>query len=233
MAQYKGPQVDRKTTHEQLLELFAMLVKDIQFILNGHLDANNIKANSIETKNLKADSVTADKISVNELSAISANLGTIIAGLIRGIEIYGSYIATAEGTFPRSEMSSSDNMFAVLYEPDSWIKMQATGGTLPRMLYHYYGSEASMFFFNNLISHVFYIQSNSDMEIRSTDDINITPGPTKHIKIPDWTKLQGGTQTLHDVLDAIDSRFSGIDSSISALWSAIGSLDSRVTALGG
>lgn len=75
-----------------LADIVAIIAKDMNFIINGNVDGDNIRANSIETKNLKAGSitsdkidagaVTADKIDVNELSAISADLGTITAGSI-------------------------------------------------------------------------------------------------------------------------------------------------------
>lgn len=46
------------------------------------ITANEIAANAITTQELKAGAVTADKISVTELSAISANIGTVNAGSI-------------------------------------------------------------------------------------------------------------------------------------------------------
>ncbi|MEC4569349.1 hypothetical protein L8C07_25720 [Paenibacillus sp. CMAA1739] len=100
---------------KDLANTVAKMAKDLEFIINGNLDANNIRANSIQTKNLQAGSVsadkiqagaitsekiqanavTADKIQVRQLSAISADMGKITAG-----EIYGAYIATSEDRFP-------------------------------------------------------------------------------------------------------------------------------------
>ena len=82
--------------------LFAVLCKEMDYLLNGSLDVNNIRAKGIKAQN----------IDVDKLSAIAADLGTITAGVINGIQIFGSYIATANGTFPRCEMSTTDNLFA-------------------------------------------------------------------------------------------------------------------------
>ncbi|MDP1513067.1 hypothetical protein Q8I65_23185 [Paenibacillus ottowii] len=110
---------------KDLANTVAKMAKDLEFIINGNLDANNIRANSIQAKNLQAGSVsadkiqagaisadkiqagaitsekiqanavTADKIQVRQLSAISADMGKITAG-----EIYGAYIATSEDQYP-------------------------------------------------------------------------------------------------------------------------------------
>lgn len=101
-----------------LADMFAKLAKDLDFIINGNLDVKNIRANSI----------TADRLKVDELSAISANLGHIISGLIeavtiRSAEIYGSYIATNEGGFPRTEMSTEDNYFKVWLNETTFIEI--------------------------------------------------------------------------------------------------------------
>lgn len=96
----------------QLADMHAKLAKDLDFIINGNLDV----------KNLRAKSITAEALSVEELSAISANLGTITAGIIRGIEIYGSYIATSEGGFPRTEMSTTGNYWKIWLNETTFIE---------------------------------------------------------------------------------------------------------------
>lgn len=83
-----------------LAEILAKLSKDLDYIINGNLDVNNIRANSI----------TAIAMDVQELSAITANLGHITAGEIDSVEIYGSKIATTRGAMPRIEMSATNNL---------------------------------------------------------------------------------------------------------------------------
>ncbi|WP_197046179.1 hypothetical protein, partial [Mycobacterium tuberculosis] len=103
---------------KKLANTVAAIRNDLEFMLNGHLDANNIRANSIETKNLKAGAVTADKIHVDELSAISANVGKVTSG-----EIYGNYIATKENAYPRAEMNNTEDLFGAYASANNFIQI--------------------------------------------------------------------------------------------------------------
>lgn len=106
---------------KDLANTVAKMAKEVEFILNGNVAFDNIRTNGIQAKNIKAEAittdkiqagaVTADKITVNQLSAISANLGHIVAGLIESVQIFGSYIATSYGSYPYVEMSNTNNMF--------------------------------------------------------------------------------------------------------------------------
>jgi len=96
-----------------LANTISQMGNNLEYMINGHLDANNIRAKSI----------TANRMDVDELSAITANLGTITAGLIRGIQIFGSYIATAEGTYPRSEMDVAGNLLAAYSSATQFVKI--------------------------------------------------------------------------------------------------------------
>lgn len=119
----------------------ARALMDIDFMINGTLDVNNIRAEGIEarsiaaeaitTEKIQAGAVTADKITVNELSAISANLGHIVAGLIESVEIYGSYIATRRNAYPRAEMSSDNDLFGAYKDAANSIQIEADFGGSP------------------------------------------------------------------------------------------------------
>ncbi|MCE3202469.1 hypothetical protein [Paenibacillus sonchi] len=135
----------------QMLNAYAKLTKELSWLLNnldtrnvnelnaevivagsitaGKLAANsvvaeNITAGSVETDKLAAGAVTAEKITVGQLSAIAADLGHITAGLIESIEIYGSYIATRNGSFPRAEMSNTEHLFAAFTDADNHVKVR-------------------------------------------------------------------------------------------------------------
>jgi hypothetical protein len=77
---------------EQLINELAKFQKIVRYLMNGGLDDENIRADSITTELLKVGSVIAEKIDVAELSAITANLGTITAGLLQAVSIIGSMI---------------------------------------------------------------------------------------------------------------------------------------------
>lgn len=117
------PETIQKTLISYLKDLanvVSQLKNDLEFMINGNLDVNNIRANGIKANN----------IDVDKLSAISADLGTITAGIIRGIEIYGAYIATAEGTYPRAEMSNTGNLFGAYSTSNRYARIESNPNAL-------------------------------------------------------------------------------------------------------
>ncbi|WP_339306553.1 hypothetical protein [Paenibacillus sp. FSL R5-0519] len=133
----------------------ARSLQDIDFMINGTLDVNNIRAEGIEARSIKAEAITteklqagsittdkiqagavvADKIDVGELSAISANLGHIVAGLIESVEIFGSYIATRRNAFPRCEMSATGNVFGAFNDANNHITIDPNYGGSPSLVF--------------------------------------------------------------------------------------------------
>ncbi|WP_213471787.1 hypothetical protein, partial [Paenibacillus dendritiformis] len=172
-----------------------------------NVDSKNIRAESIETRNLKANSITTDKINagaviaekidVKELSAISANLGHIVAGLIESIQIYGSYIATRQSGYPRCEMSNTENMFAAQGDSGRSIKMVAYG-PLGVPLLSFTNNQAM-----TLLSHRsagFYIEAgSSDVNINGA---NIFLIPAGKVVVQSWDDIysEDDRQTLKEAL---------------------------------
>lgn len=188
---------------KKMANVISALRNDLEYMINGNLDANNIRAKSI----------TANKMNVDELSAISANLGTITAGLIRGIQIFGSYIATAEDTYPRTEMDVAGNFLGAYSAENVFVKIipfigspviQINDGLVSATIGTLIGSLA--------------ISSNKDIQINADEDIRL--GGTR-VYVPSWSAFVNAdtSQTLQQALNNLQSQ--------------INSLDSRVTALGG
>lgn len=131
MAQVNLPNVDGITTLDQVKNALGRVNKELTWLLQN-LDTRNINelnaeviiAGSIQTDKLAAGAITAEKIDVDELSAISADLGTITAGLIQSIQIFGSYIATRNGEYPRAEMSNTEHLFAAFTDSDNHVKIR-------------------------------------------------------------------------------------------------------------
>jgi hypothetical protein len=115
------PNVDGLNSVDDLKNALGKMTKELTWVLN-HLDTRNM--NYIDGDLLVEGTVTALKLQVDELSAITANLGHITAGLIESIEIYGSYIATRRNAFPRSEMSNADHLFAALTDENNHVKIR-------------------------------------------------------------------------------------------------------------
>lgn len=181
----------------QLANLLAVLSKELDYLLNGSLDVNNIRAHSI----------TADTLNVDELSAITANLGTITAGIINGIEIYGSYIATANGTFPRVEMSTTQNLFRAYLTADTYLEIVPNfDGTSPVINLVSGGANRGLFRING--SNELEISGGTAVNLLG-GDINLRPDPVlnKKVKVSDFNTIQnsGGT----GLQDALNTKASG------------------------
>lgn len=93
---------------EDVVEKINKLVNELRNLMLNLDDAN-------------FDHITANVMDVQQLSAITADLGTITAGIINSVQIFGSYIATANGTYPRAEMSSVDNFFRAANNANQYV----------------------------------------------------------------------------------------------------------------
>lgn len=72
MGVIKLPTIDKYISHEDFVELVAKVLKEFTWLLDRNISNGNIRAKTIK----------AEKMDVDQLSAISANLGTILAGTI-------------------------------------------------------------------------------------------------------------------------------------------------------
>ncbi|WP_339182906.1 hypothetical protein [Paenibacillus sp. FSL R5-0701] len=143
----------------------ARSLQDIDFMINGTLDVNNIRAEGIEARSIKAEAITteklqagsittekiqagavvADKIDVGELSAISANLGHIVAGLIESVEIYGSYISTNKTGYPKAEMSNTNNLFGAYIDANNFVRVLSDDSGVPSFVFVHGGAVKARF----------------------------------------------------------------------------------------
>lgn len=219
MAQINMNPIGEVMPLERLCEEFSKWQRLLRNVINGDIDfeniraqgiiADNIKAGTITANEIAADTITADKMNVNELSAIAADLGTITAGIIRGIQIFGSYIATREGAYPRAEMNDDDDFLAVYLTADIFTKI----------VKNLYGSPAFTMIDPVTISAI-YNQSAifPSFVIQTDQDIDITPGTGKRVYIPSWSQLysNGDTQSLKTALDNLTSAINTLNTQMAA-----------------
>lgn len=130
MSQLKAPPLtdDVKELREYIKYLsnqLASMLKDLDFTLNGDVDFRNVRAKSIKS----------DRMDVDELSAISANLGHIVAGLIESVQIFGSYVATRNGAFPRAELNNTGDLLAVYTDANNSITIEPGITNTPNMVF--------------------------------------------------------------------------------------------------
>ncbi|MDK8193777.1 hypothetical protein QP794_27215 [Paenibacillus sp. UMB7766-LJ446] len=205
----------------------ARSLQDIDFMINGTLDVKNIRADGIEARNIKAEAitteklqagaittekiqagaVTADKITVNQLSAISANLGHIVAGLIESIEIYGSYIATRRNAYPRCEMSATGNVFGAFQDANNHVVIEPDYGGSPALRFTVAGTPRGRI--HNLLGYPMF-ESYSSMDIKANSTIYID---ASRVRFDNWDKIYATNpgRTLGDELREAFDRIEALE----------------------
>ncbi|WP_027085397.1 hypothetical protein [Cohnella panacarvi] len=210
---------------EELTNELAKMQKILNYLLEGNLDFDNIRARGIKAENIEANSITAneiaantitadeiaantitaDKMDVNELSAISANLGTINVGtligvLIQAATIIGSYIATANGTYPRSEMNVLGNFFGAFKDANNSIKLESDYFGNPIIIQAAGGVEQWLITPNP--SGGMIIQSLDDLVLAVSGNI-IMNNLGFQVQVQNWDSVYGlgNLQTLQQALD--------------------------------
>lgn len=219
------PQVRAQNTGESpeeymrhLANLLSMYRDTLDFVINGHINFKNIQALGITTNNLKAGSVVADKISVTELSAITANLGTITAGLLQAVTIIsstitGSLIQTAaSGTYPRVELNSTSTYIRAQASANDELRVDTTLLGSPAVVFDNGAIVAAMYLFS-LFSNIFMIQSEGE--------IRIYPGTGFDVVFRDWDEIYstGDSQNLQTALNAKANSFTGLTSAVGVMGS--------------
>ena len=75
---------------------------------DGEIHANHLAADSVAASHIQANAVKADNIDVVKLSAISANVGSVLAGYIESVDVVGANIKTKSSG--RSVQITSDGI---------------------------------------------------------------------------------------------------------------------------
>ncbi|MBA7562653.1 hypothetical protein ES695_04120 [Candidatus Atribacteria bacterium 1244-E10-H5-B2] len=96
------------------LKMIKFLLQEINDFRGGMLDFKNLLAGGVKGFNVKDGEITAGKITIDSLSALSANLGTIIAGLLKSAN---------EKTY----FDLDNNVIVIEISADRWIKLGDIG----------------------------------------------------------------------------------------------------------
>lgn len=185
---------------------------ELNWLLSGHLSMDNIKAHSI----------TADRLSVKQLSAITADLGEITAGLLEAVRIIGSVIIgstikTAE-TGQRVELSSTDNLLEAVNEYGNVVRISPDISGTPGILF--FGDQNAVVV--GLSQAAFNIATSgaTDIVISSTlGDIRISSGIGKFARFDSWAQIysNASNQTLQDVINNLQLQLNALNARVTAL----------------
>lgn len=209
MANVNLPNTDGMTTMDELRNAVGKMTKELSWLLNN-LDTRNV--NELNAEVIIANTITADKMDVNELSAITANLGHITAGLIESIRIFGSYIATRNGAFPRAELNNVGDLLAVYTDADNYMSIEPGLFNEPTQVFRKGGTPSLIVgpigIFTGVISPDLNIavgSENGSLSLLCGDDI------LDKINAPSWSKLRSAEtgNSLQDELDMIWAALAG------------------------
>lgn len=200
MGLWQAPQVSADMTQEQLLNLVATLIKDIDFLINGNIDSRNVREIAGFLVNLltlmhksglvgmsaedpqNPDAVRfwagdADKenapFRVTQKGAMHA-VDAFITGLITGSVIIGAEIKTSENTFPRVEMSSLNNLIGAFQTAGNSIRIVPTSGPgTPAILFDLLGvTKAIMQLADTIVG--LTSSGTTDISLQSAKDISLS-----------------------------------------------------------
>ncbi|MNS94105.1 hypothetical protein D3C72_1283100 [compost metagenome] len=195
---------------EDMKDKLNTVVKELQNLL---LNLDTLNVTRLNAEVIEANTITADKMNVNELSAITANLGHIVSGLVESVEIYGSYIATNRGAYPRAEMSVNQNMFATYQSDSSFIQIKAVnaGSNSPQLTVASPSASLNLYQ-QGSASYIF--TTGIDLRVTSSGDITLMPSNPGNVYIP-FTQLRdfNTSTTLSQQLSAKATQ--GISTSLS------------------
>lgn len=193
MSQLKAPpQTDNAAELREYIKYLsnqlASMLKELDFVLNGQIDFRNVRAKSIK----------ADNLSVDELSAISGNIGKVTSG-----EIYGAYIATREGEFPRAEINNEGDLLAVYTDADNYLTIEP-GIT---------GEPTVTFRKDDIVSLILgpafgltgLLANTSVVLGTQSGNTTIVCGPTGSIGLPSWEDVIN-VETAENLQDELDAK---------------------------
>jgi hypothetical protein len=213
MANVNLPNTDGMTTMDELRNAVGKMTKELSWLLNNldtrnvnELNAEVIIAESITGDKIQAGAITAGKIDVDQLSAISADLGSITAGVIRGIKIFGSLISTSETQYPRVVLDPSSTAFGVYADEYNGVKIPAYDNGVSKIIFLENGNETTLY---NSPTLGFVISGFNGIYVTGT---GITLDPISgFIRVPSWGKVisQATGTSLQDEFDSIRSELAG------------------------
>lgn len=169
------------------------------------VQTENLQAGAITTEKIDAGAVTADKITVGQLSAITADLGHITAGLIESIQIFGSYIATRNGAFPRAEINNTGDLLAVYTDANNSISIKPGITNTPNLVFTEGGTQVGVL--GPAYGLVGFLTNETLVLGASAGSLNLQCGTgiLDNISVPSWSRLIDST-TGYSLQAALDSK---------------------------
>jgi len=222
LAVYTPPRITAQTTHEQLLNIVAMLVKDLEFILNGAIDSKNVR----EIGGYRVDQTALQSkdgaVGMSSASTADDDLRIWAGSAERAIAAFKVFesglvtmtkflLSSGDGTFPKIEMGSEGNLFAAFYNEDTYIAIEPNYGNAPSLNFVVGGEVKARI--NNLLG--FEIVANGGMRLQApTGGIEIDVAETMQFSSMRKISDRSMGNTLYDQLAELADRIEALEEAI-------------------
>ncbi|OMF48586.1 hypothetical protein [Paenibacillus peoriae] len=219
MGMFQAPQVVAQTTHDQLLDLFARVVKELEFIVNGAIDSKNVReiggynVNKTELQSkdgaVGLSSARTDeddlRIWAGDPDRAKAAFKVFESGLVTLTKFL---LSSTDGSYPRLEMGSNGNLFAAYYNEGSYISIQPDYAQGPSLNFTSNGTVQGRI--NTILG--FEILAIGTMNIQAAGG-SISLNPTETVDLASWSKLKNKSKnkTLQDELNEINIRLNSLE----------------------
>ncbi|MFS8215613.1 hypothetical protein [Paenibacillus sp. S29] len=151
MAMFQAPQVVAQTSHDQLLDLFARVVKELEFIVNGAIDSKNVReiggynVNKTELQSkdgaVGLSSARTDeddlRIWAGDPDRAKAAFKVFESGLVTLTKFL---LSSTDGAYPKIEMGSEGNILAAFSSADHYIAIDPNYAGTPALKWIFNGT---------------------------------------------------------------------------------------------
>lgn len=219
MAMFQAPLLTAQTSHAQLLDEFAKVVKELEFIVNGAIDSRNVReiggynVNKTELQSrdgaVGMSSARTDeddlRIWAGDPDRAKAAFKVFESGLVTLTKFL---LSSTDGAYPKIEMGSEGNLLAAYFDEKNYISIEP----------NYFGSPSINLVRNGEIQGRintilgFDIVSVGTMNIQAAGG-SITLNPSETVNIQRWSKLKNvdENKTLQDELNEIYNRLESLE----------------------
>ncbi|QYK61861.1 hypothetical protein [Paenibacillus sp. S25] len=221
MGMFHAPQVVAQTTHDQLLDLFARVVKELEFIVNGAIDSKNVReiggynVNKTELQSkdgaVGLSSARTDeddlRIWAGDPDRAKAAFKVFESGLVTLTKFL---LSSTDGAFPKIEMGSEGNILAAFSSADHYIAIDPNYAGTPALKWIFNGTSRGGI---NDVTGLIELFGVGGLLLRVIGgDLDIT---ADKVKFENWNRLynRSTSRTLQQDLSEIFDRLEALEGS--------------------
>lgn len=216
------PAISNDATLEELRDAYIGISRYLNYLLSA-LDTLNISR--LDAKVVVTGTLDAGKVTIHvdygtgayitlDKDGMIVNDGTqdtLHIGIDGKIRMTGALVQSADGSYPKVEMDPDNVLFTAYGSANDYIAVSASLSGEPSLAFYNGGDLKAVITHLTGLYWSIITSTATPMYISSGDDIFLSPGTGKTVKIPDWSSVQrtDTSQTLQQALNAKANAFTG------------------------